>query len=206
MIRSRLPVLPLALALVVGCSGNCSENAVVIAEEVQKVGRTIDSIEVYADTNSDGVFSRDERGFVIDPRPTIKKIIRIAFLVPVSRQAVGELGGIPTSPFFLTFASLFDPFPSPWVEAVYFDDDPFDPFLNGPPTLSVTYRLRDNLVAPIVAQIAVPVRVTLGLDRIDSIFQPADFGFILARQAFQASAPPRITTFSPTPSGPNFLP
>lgn len=196
-----IPWLSVLVSLIASCTGNCNQNAVVVARAVQKLGGNIDTIEVYSDRNGDGAFTNDERGFVIDPRPGVKKMLRIAFLPssPVDRSAVAALGGDPQEPLFTTFSSLFDPFPDPWVTSIYFNDDPSD-VAGGAPVSVVNYILRDNLIDSNATGIAVPVRVTLDLGRIDSALKPADVGFLLARQSIPTGRPPRITDFSPAPN------
>lgn len=178
------------VATLASCNGNCSQNAVVIAKEVKKLGGIVDTIEVFGDSNGDGRFSPDERVFVVDPRPSVKKILRVAFLVPVARTALE-----PNT--FLTFASLFDPYPDSWVSRSYFNDDPNDIGVGGAAS-SVTYELRDDLIDTAVS-IAVPVKVTLELERIAPRYSGATFAFVLARQPPPTGPLPRIVRVSPMP-------
>lgn len=181
-------------------TSGCSQNAVVVAQEIRRLASIVDSIEVFADGNGDGVFAPEERGFVVDPRPAAKKILRIAFLAPQPRRALTLSAGSQ----FLEFNSLFDPAPAPWVEGVFFDDDPADGDPDGPAATVATYKLHDDLVDP-GATTAVPVRVTVALDKLDRNLEPADFPFLLARQPAPTGPPPRIVAVRPAPAAP-FLP
>ena len=91
-----IPWLSVLVSLIASCTGNCNQNAVVVARAVQKLGGNIDTIEVYSDRNGDGAFTNDERGFVIDPRPGVKKMLRIAFLPssPLIARPLRHLGEI----------------------------------------------------------------------------------------------------------------
>ncbi|MBV8759305.1 MAG: hypothetical protein JO257_18605, partial [Deltaproteobacteria bacterium] len=211
------------LASIVGCNGNCSQNAVFVAEQAKRLGPTIDTIEAYSDLNGDGELTDgtnmsfvDERGFVIDPRAGVRKALRIRFMLPESRQLlllpppclVDPLDPNSTCPpSFLTFSSLFDPCPNPdspdchpWVSDVYFNDDPTDHETAGT-TQDVTYVLYDDLVTPFLSTTPMPVKVDIGLDQLDPTNEPAEFVFVLARQTL-SPVPPRIVSMSPSPFPP----
>ena len=200
------PRLAALVALAMSCNGDCSQNAVVVVEQVKAIAPTISTIEVASDLDENGELTNglngpDERGFVIDPRPFIKKHIRIEFMLDVSRDALAvppPCGSPPCPDSFLEFSSVFDPFPEPWIDAVFFDDDPADTAMTGSARV-VTYVLRDNLISPFLATIPVPVRITMALDRVSEDAPPAEFVFVLARQVFQPQPPPRIVAVSPTP-------
>ncbi len=200
MRRLQLSVGTLFVAAMAACNGDCRGNAVVVATEITHLAPIIDTIEVYEDKNEDGAFALSERAFVIQPAPSNKqKILKISFLLPVPRDRLVLPDPCETSPCpdsFLDFSSLVDPFPNPWVKSIQFDDGTDD--VNGDPTTTVTYYLYDDLVYQL-ADIAIPVTVTLNLQMLDEAFEPARFFFMLAKRVTDERIPPRITQVQPSP-------
>lgn len=205
--RQRSGLIELLAVFLAACNGDCSQNAVVVAEQAKALAPIVSTIEVYSDTNGDGALTNgldgpDERAFVIDPRPLVRKQLRIEFMLEVPRDQLAIAPPCSQSPCpesFAEFASLFDPFPEPWVAETFFNDDVTDTGMSGSARV-VTYVLHDNLVTPLLATSPVPVRVTLRLDRLGTA--PVDFAFVLARQTLQLGAPPRIVNVTPTPPSP----
>ena len=185
--RRGFSTLWFVVPLLISCGGNCSQNAVVVAQEVRALGQIVDTIEVFGDTNGDGVYSPQERVFVVDPRSSVDKILRVSFVSPVER---GPLAFDPDPDHsFLRFDVL--PPMDVGVNRVYFNDDPTDTDPGGARTQVVTYDLADDLQNPNI-HFTAAVQVSIALSRIDSTYKPGRFVFLLARDAPATGVPPRI--------------
>jgi len=185
----RWSLLLASLVLVSTSCGDCNSNAVLVAEQVAALAPVVDTVEVLQDSDGSGDFSQNERVFVVDPRVTVNKVIRIAFL---PGQAVPR--SVLADPDFLVFTAALTPGLS--VSSIYFEDNPTNTDVSGPPALTVTYDITDDLYDPSIT-ITVPILVEVHLEEIASDLSPAKFVFVLASAAPPPVQPPRITSFSP---------
>jgi len=199
----------LAAALIASCNGNCDDNAAAVVEQLRSLGPFVSTIEVYSDTNGDGTVGPDdvtERGFVIDPRPSVRRILRIEFLMPVPREPLKYVDcDEDPCPNFISFVSFIEPpDDEPWVHRTYFDDNPLDETTTGLSTKVVTYELHSDLTSPLLATNAIPVTVDVALNLLADTAEPFKFAFVLARQIGLHSerTPPRIVDVEPSPTVP----
>ncbi len=196
MIAGRIGLIFCCISIASSCrGGGCDGTAVTVVEEIEKLAGTVESVEVLQDSNQNGIFETTERVFVVNPAPSIDKIVKIRFWdtddnPAPPRSAFGPLAANP----FLEISSL--PPREILIDGVYFDEEmTAQPFDDTPATI-VIFDISDDLLDPdVVSQVL--VALILNLNELDPALEVSKFNFVIAKAPTPSGLPPRISSFSP---------